>query len=69
MSIYPTNHPTPLANLEQFTSLLKSTFGLTPNDVDMDRIEAYLRGCEPPKDLIEWLGEKYDLTPIDDQTI
>jgi hypothetical protein len=51
---------------EEFSRLLKREYGVLPVDVGVDRMSDITNyvGEVPVKELVEWLGNKYDLDGI-----
>lgn len=52
---------------EKFENLLMEKFGITKGDcIDDAQIEVEFITGSTPQDLVDWIGEKYDLTPKSD---
>jgi hypothetical protein len=55
-----------VTDFQRFTSLLKRRYGVTPADVGVNSRQEYQLsyGGEKPRDVVEQLAEKYELTAI-----
>lgn len=52
--------------LKQVETLLRSKFGIEMSDVNPERIEQWLNEGEDVEAIVDEIGEKYDLTILDD---
>lgn len=52
---------------EEFENLLMKKFGITKGDcIDDEQIAVEHRDGTSPQDLVDWIGEKHHLTPMDE---
>ena len=52
--------------MKQVETLLRSKFGIEMSDVNPERIEQWLNEGEDVEAIVDEIGEKYDLTILDD---
>ncbi len=52
--------------MKQVENLLQSKFGIDMSDVNPEKIEQWLNEGEEVEAIVDEIGEKYDLTILDD---